>query len=269
MKHSQSWCLNGLYRFSRSLTAVVWCQSSNLCPEVYSLTWFRCQSKAAHQFEKSTETFWRTGLDFFTLNCKNHCSHINKGLNIIIPIDFFCVFYQRKCPQSPSLLNFVLYLYSKFHLEKFNAKVVRSAFLENDYLGHCLWTWSKHTLRMRLYGALLVAKIVSLFLESKGLRRLEDADHGVAKTPLCFAICSASEKSSTISNGVKDSKELGVWGQPDFYLTLAKPKKSLLSPSNFKWKIQILRIIIQTLDTFKARRVFNHSMTKETKIQKT
>lgn len=203
---------------------------------MYRLTWFRCQSKAAHQFEKSTETFWRTGLDFFTLNCKNHCSHINKWLNIIIPIDFFCVFYQRKCPQSPSLLDFVLYLYSKFHLEKFNAKAVRSAFLENDYLGHCLWTWSKHTLRMRLCGALSVAKIVSLSLESKGLRRLEDADHGVAKTPLCFAICSASEKSSTISNGVKDGKELGVWRSARFLLNTGKTQEKLI----ISFKLQVI-----------------------------
>lgn len=58
------------------------------------------------------------------------------------------MFYQRKCPQSPGLLGFVLYLYSKFHLEKFNAKVVRSAFLENDHLGYCLWLWGKHTVKM-------------------------------------------------------------------------------------------------------------------------
>lgn len=119
---------------------------------MYGLPWFRCQNKAAHQFKKSAETFWSIGLHLFTLHCKNHCSYINKGLNNIIPIDFVCVcvcvFYQRKCPQSPGLLGFVLYLYSKFHLEKFNAKVVRSAFLENDCLGYCLQLWGKHTVRM-------------------------------------------------------------------------------------------------------------------------
>ena len=114
---------------------------------MYSFSWFRCQNTPAHQFKKSAETFWSIGLHLFTLHCKNHCSYINKGLHNIIPIDFVCVcvFYQRKCPQSPGLLGFVLYLYSKFHLEKFNAKVVRSAFLENDYLGYCLQLWGKHT----------------------------------------------------------------------------------------------------------------------------
>lgn len=63
------------------------------------------------------------------------------------------MFYQRKCPQSRSLLCFVLYLYSKFHLEKFNAKAVRSAFLENDYLGHCLSIWSKHTFKMFVWSS--------------------------------------------------------------------------------------------------------------------
>lgn len=88
---------------------------------------------------------------------------------------------------------------------------------------------------MRLYGALSVAKIVSLSLESKGLRHLEDADHGVAKTPLCFAICSASEKSSTISNGLKDGKELGVWRSARFLLNTGKTQEKLI----ISFKLQV------------------------------
>lgn len=139
------------------------------------------------------------------------------------------VFYQRKCPQSQSLLCSVLYLYRKFHLEKFNAKAVRSAFLENDYLGYCLWIWSKHTLRMFVWSLFNGQDMLTIPRIQKDSDTLKMLTRHLQNTTVFIVIFPTSEKSSTIFNGSKMvGKELAAWRSAKFLLNAGKIHQKLI-----------------------------------------
>lgn len=143
------------------------------------------------------------------------------------PKKVLSVFYQRKCPQSQSLLCFVLYLYSKFHFQKFNAKAVRSAFLENDYLGHCLTIWSKNTLRMFAWSSFDGQDMFTISRNQKASAPYR-SDHGIYEIPLCPPLYSLSLRNQLpfpveLKTAVE---ERAAWRSATFLINACKHKES-------------------------------------------